>query len=74
MKLLAGFYVLCTFIDWLTFFWGRRVIGENDLLCYNGNTILVNSNTGGMYMIFYSAVEYMYAMFMWYTFYQVPKK
>ena len=25
-------------------------------------------------MIFYSAVEYMYAMFMWYTFYQVPKK
>ena len=27
MKLLAGFYVVCTFVDWLTFFWGRHVIG-----------------------------------------------
>ncbi len=25
-------------------------------------------------MIFYSMVEYMYAIFMWYIFYQVPKR
>ena len=74
MKLLAGFYVLCTFVDWLTFYWGKNVIEENDILCYKGNTIFTNSNTGGLYMIFYSVVEYMYALFMWYTFYQVPKR
>lgn len=74
MKLLAGFYVVCAFIDWLTFYMGRVALTRGDLICYDRNVVLVNSNLGALYMLFLSLVYYSYAMFMWFTFYQIPKK
>ena len=47
---------------------------NQDILCYNNRVIIINSNVGGTYMLAFSLVCYLYAFFMWYIFYQVPKK
>lgn len=74
MKILAGFYAVCTAIDWLMFLGGKASITNSDLLCYDKTILLVNSNLGGLYMLSFGVSVYTYAMFMWFTFYQVPKK
>ena len=47
---------------------------NQQLLCYDTRVILVNTNIGGLYMLFYAIVSFAYAGFMWYTFYNVPNK
>lgn len=74
MKILAGFYAVCTIIDWSMFFGGKRAIANGDVLCFKKTVLLVNSNLGGLYMLAFAGSVYVYAIFMWYTFYQVPKK
>lgn len=74
MNILASFYAVCTIIDWLMFFGGKIAIANKDLLCYKKTVLLVNSNLGGLYMLSFAVSVYIYAMFMWYTFYQVPKR
>jgi len=74
MKLLAAFYLVCTLMDWFTWLMGRLAINRLALICYDKNVVLVNSNLGGFYMLFLSLEYYMYALFMWYIFYQIPKR
>ena len=74
MKILAGFYAVCTCIDWLMFLGGKKSITNNDLLCYEKTILLVNSNLGGLYMLSFAVSVYIYAMFMWFTFYHIPKR
>lgn len=74
MKLLAYFYVVCTCTDWLIFTIGQVTIRDGQILCYDSEVILVNSNLGALYMFFFALASYLYALFMWYTFYNVPKK
>ena len=74
MKILACFYVGCTSVDWVTFLSGQATLRNKDILCYNNTIILVNSNLGSFYMMVYEWVCYGYAFFMWFIFYQVPKK
>ena len=74
MKILAGFYAVCTLMDWMMFLGGKMALENGELLCYNNTILLVNSNLGGFYMFSFAIVVYTYAMFMWYTFYQVPKR
>ena len=35
MKILAGFYAVCTVIDWLMFLGGKKSLDNKDLLCYD---------------------------------------
>lgn len=74
MKILAGFYAVCTMIDWVMFLGGKTAINNSDLLCFDKTILLVNSNLGGLYMLAFGVSVYTYAMFMWFTFYQVPKR
>lgn len=74
MKLLAIFYLVCVFTDWIMFFSGQAAIRNLDLLCYKEDLILVNTNWGSLYMLTFTVSSYIYALFMWYVFYQVPKK
>ena len=74
MKMLSIFYVVCTFIDWSIFYLGKLAIQGNDLICYQRDIILVNSEVGGLYMFLLTTVAYFYALFMWYVFYQIPKR
>lgn len=74
MKMLAIFYMVCTCIDWIMFVGGEAALNNKDILCYDNSIMLVNSNMGSFYMLFFSLSCYFYAFFMWYTFYQVPKK
>ena len=74
MKILAIFYVVATFMDWIMFLTGKVTMSNDDLLCYKHHIIIVNSNLGGTYMFAFSLISYLYAFFMWYAFYQVPKK
>ena len=74
MTLLAVFYTVCTFVDWIMFLSGKATIHNKEILCYKENYVLVNSNLGGLYMLVFTIITYTYAMFMWYVFYQVPKK
>ena len=56
------------------FIGGQAAIHNEDILCYNNKTLIINSNVGGTFMLADSLICYLYAFFMWYTFYQVPKK
>lgn len=69
MKMLSIFYVVCTFCDWTTFYLGMVSLQNNDLLCYQKDIILVNSEVGGLYMLLVTMVAYFYALFMWFVFY-----
>ena len=73
MKLLAIFYSICTVLDWVMFLAGRASVSNNDLICYKKTVILVNTNLGGLYMLAFSILAYIYATFMWYVFYNVPR-
>ena len=73
MKLLAIFYSICTVLDWVMFLAGRASVTNNDLICYKKTVILVNTNLGGLYMLAFSILAYIYATFMWYVFYNVPR-
>ena len=74
MKLLSGFYVYCTCMDWIIFTTGRLAIQTNNLVCFRNNMILINSEMGALFMLSDSLSIYFYAIFMWYVFYAVPKK
>ena len=74
MRSLAIFYLICCVTDWAVLFGGIMAVESNDLICYEHGTLFVNSNLGGFYMLFFSLQTYFYAIYMWYTFYQVPKK
>ena len=74
MKLLAFFYTITTFIDWIMHEAGKASIRNKDLLCYNKDYIIVNTNLGGLFMLFFTITAYFYALFMWYVFYYIPKK
>ena len=74
MKILACFYILVSFLDWLTFSTGKAALNRGDLLCYGETIILVNSNMGAFYMVFLSLSYYGYALTLWYVFYWVPSK
>ena len=65
---------MCTVIDWMMFLGGKKSISNSDLICYDKTILLVNSNLGSLYMLSFGVSVYTYAMFMWFTFYQVPKR
>jgi len=72
MQLLAGFYFICTFIDWFIYYMGRISLAQDHMICYNSNILLVNSNLGALYMFGLSLIYYTYAIVMWYIFYRIP--
>ena len=74
MKILAIFYICCTCTDWILTLSGSAALHNGDLLCYNETIIIVNDNLGALYMLVFTIITYFYAFFMWFTFYQVPKK
>ena len=51
MKLLSGFYVYCTCMDWIIFTTGKYALQTNNLLCYKKNMILINSEMGALFML-----------------------
>ena len=69
MKLLAGFYALCAFIDWFIYYMGRMSLAGNHTICYDETVLLVNSNLGALYMLGLSIIYYLYALVMWYIFF-----
>ena len=73
MKFLACFYVLCFVLDWVEYLAGSKVLHTDNILCYHGIDILVNTNLGAFYMLFLSLIHYFYSMTMWYVFYKVPQ-
>lgn len=74
LKIFAYFYAACAVIDWLMYFSGELALKNKDLLCYEKTTIIVNSNLGALFMLFFGVVEWFYALFMWYAFYYVIRK
>ena len=72
MKLLAGFYAVCAFLDWFIYYMGRLSIRDNQTICYKKDVLLVNSNLGALYMFGLSTIYYTYALVMWYIFYEIP--
>ena len=72
--MLTIFYIACVFIDWILIVSGTAAIENEDLICYKGTFVLLNSNLGSLYMLVYTFVVYFYAAFMWYVFYEVPKR
>jgi len=69
MNSLSYFYVISTCMDWALFISGRFAVQNQDILCYNEMILLVNSNLGGLYMLFLAVASYIYAFVMWYVFY-----
>ena len=74
MKILAMFYVVTTCLDWIMFLGGQAAVRNEDILCYDHKTLIINSNLGGTFMLADMIICYLYAFFMWYAFYQVPKQ
>ena len=73
MLFLTVFYVCATFIDWAILAIGQISLTSKHLEC-EGNNLVVNDNTGSLYMSFFTLSCYIYAMIMWVIFYKVPKK
>ena len=60
--------------DILLYFLGEDALEAHNLECYNKQFLVVNSNVGGAYMLFYTFTILLYSVVMYYIFYKIPLK
>jgi len=60
-------------MDWAAYAGGKRMFDSGDLGCTDHNFMVVETNAGAGYMLYYSTISYFYAISMWYIFFQIPK-
>lgn len=60
--------------DILLYFLGEESIQHGYLECRNRQFIIVVSNLGGAYMLFYTFTILLYSVVMYYIFYKIPLK
>ena len=69
VKFLILFYILAGFMDWFAYYGARKMFESGDLGCIKDAAMVVYSNPGAGYMLYYSLLSYFYAIAMWYIFF-----
>ena len=73
MKYLIVFYIFAAFMDWAAYAGGKRNFQVGHLGCTEADFMVVETEKGAAYMLYYSILSYLYAFAMWFIFFQVPK-
>ena len=73
VKYLIIFYIVAALMDWVAYYGARKMFASGDLRCVKDAAMIVKSNSGAGYMLYYSLLSYFYALSMWYIFFQIPK-
>ena len=73
VKYLLVFYIGAAFMDWVAYYGARRMFDSGDLGCIKNQAMVVYTNSGATYMLYYTLLSYFYAITMWYIFFQIPK-
>ena len=60
-------------MDWASYAGGKRMFATGGLGCTHKNFMVVETNGGAGYMLYYSLLSFFYAISMWYIFFQIPK-
>ena len=56
-------------MDWAAYAGGKRMFASEDLWCTENNFMVVETNGGAGYMLYYSLLSFFYAIAMWYIFF-----
>ena len=56
-------------MDWFAYYGARKMFESGDLGCIKDAAMVVYSNPGAGYMLYYSLLSYFYAIAMWYIFF-----
>ena len=73
VKFLIAFYIFTAFMDWAAYAIGKKVFKSGDIGCTDKDFMVVETNSGATYMLYYSILSFFYAISMWYIFFQIPK-
>ena len=73
VKYLIVFYIFAAFMDWAAYAGGKRNFQVGHLGCTDADFMVVETEKGAAYMLYYSILSYIYAFSMWFIFFQVPK-
>ena len=60
-------------MDWAAYAGGKKMFQSGDIGCTKKDFMVVETNGGATYMLYYSMLSFFYAISMWYIFFQIPK-
>jgi hypothetical protein len=73
IKYITYFYIFNVFLDVILWVWGAHLLKTGDLICARFSFILVNNESGTIYMFFHSGMIMFYSYFMYLIFYRLPR-
>ena len=56
----------------MLFLLGKTVITDDLIKCVNDSYLMVQTELGAVYLLFYSSMILIYSIAMWYIFYKIP--
>lgn len=74
MQTIAIFYFVSVWLQTLLYLLGYDAIENGEILCASKQFLIIHSEMGGLYMLFYTICLFGYSIIMWYVFYRLPFK
>ena len=69
VKFLIVFYIFASFMDWAAYAGGKAMFHSGDITCTEKDFLVIETNGGAGYMLYYSSLSFFYAISMWYIFF-----
>jgi len=68
------FYAISILTDYINHLLSEQVLENNDIICAQNHYLIVHSEKGGVYMLYYTFTVILYSLVMLYVFYRLPMK
>lgn len=72
INFIGGFYIFNLAANIALFVLGKTVITDDLIKCVKDSYLMVQTELGAVYLLFYSSMILLYSIAMWYIFYKIP--